>query len=63
MLEMLRSPYGEERLSRISVFEWNKRFKDGRVSLQDDERLKTMSTAFFMLKISFIMSLCRKNRL
>jgi hypothetical protein len=27
--EMLKSAYGEEHLSRTSVFEWHKRFKDG----------------------------------
>jgi hypothetical protein len=35
---MLKSVYGEECLSRTSVFEWRKRFKAGRESLQDDER-------------------------
>jgi hypothetical protein len=27
--ETLRSAYGEERLSRTSVFEWHKRFEEG----------------------------------
>jgi hypothetical protein len=45
---MLKSAYSEECLSKISVFEWHKRLKNGRVSLQDDERLNTMLTAFFM---------------
>jgi hypothetical protein len=35
--EMLKSAYGEECLSRTSVFKWHKRFKEGRESLQDDE--------------------------
>jgi hypothetical protein len=35
--EMLKSAYGEEYLSRTSVLEWHKRFKEGRGSLQDDE--------------------------
>jgi hypothetical protein len=36
--EMLKSAYGEECLSRTSVFEWHEWFKEGRESLQDDER-------------------------
>jgi hypothetical protein len=35
--EMLKSAYGEEYLSRTSVFEWHKRFKEGQKSLQDDD--------------------------
>jgi hypothetical protein len=35
--EVLKSMYGEECLSKISVFEWHKRFKEGRESLRDDE--------------------------
>jgi transposase len=36
--EMLKRAYGEECSSRTSVFEWHKRFKEGRESLQDDVR-------------------------
>jgi transposase len=36
--EMLRNAYGEESLSRTTVFEWHKMFKEGRESLQDGER-------------------------
>jgi transposase len=36
--EILKSAYGEEYLSRTSVFEWHKRFKERRESLQVDER-------------------------
>jgi transposase len=38
MFEMLKSAYGEECLSRTSVFEWHKNFKEGRESLQDNAR-------------------------
>jgi hypothetical protein len=37
MFEMLKSSYGEECLSRTSVFEWHKCFKEVRESLRDDE--------------------------
>jgi hypothetical protein len=35
MSQMLKSGYGEECLSSTGVFEWHKRFKEGRASLQD----------------------------
>jgi hypothetical protein len=35
---MLKYAYDEECLSRTSVFEWHKMFKEGRESLQGDER-------------------------
>jgi transposase len=38
MFVMLKSAYGEECLSRTSVSECHKRFKEGRESLQDDQR-------------------------
>jgi hypothetical protein len=36
-LEMLRETFGEHYLSRTAVFQWNSRFKAGRVSVEDDE--------------------------
>jgi transposase len=36
--EMLKNAYGEECLSKTSVFEWHKRFKDGREFLQGYQR-------------------------
>jgi hypothetical protein len=43
--EMLKNAYGEECLSRTSVFEWHKRFKEERESLQDDQREDRPSTS------------------
>jgi hypothetical protein len=43
---MLKSAYGEECWSRTSVFEWNKRFKEGRNLLQDDDRKGRLSTVY-----------------
>jgi transposase len=36
--EMLQTVCGDEALSRSCVFDWFKRFKDGREDLQDDPR-------------------------
>jgi hypothetical protein len=35
--EMLHEASGEHSLSRTAVFEWHLRFKDGQVSVEDDE--------------------------
>ena len=35
---MLQSAFGASCVNRASVFEWHKRFKEGRVSVRDDER-------------------------
>jgi hypothetical protein len=35
--EMLRNVYNDEALSRSNIFEWFKRFKDGRENLQGDQ--------------------------
>jgi transposase len=43
--EMLQTAYGDEALSRSSVFEWFKRFKDGREDLQVDQRSGRPSTS------------------
>ena len=36
--EMLRTAFGASCTNRASVFEWHKRFSDGRESVRDDER-------------------------
>ena len=35
---MLQNALGPSCTNRVSVFEWHKRFKEGRVSVRDDER-------------------------
>ena len=34
---MLQTAFGSSCMNRASVFEWHKRFKDGRESMRDDE--------------------------
>jgi transposase len=43
--EMLKNVYSEECLSRTSASEWHKRLKEGRESLQGDERKGRPSTS------------------
>ena len=38
MYGMLRTAFGPSCINRASVFEWHKRFKEGRESVRDDER-------------------------
>ena len=35
---MLQTAFGPSCMNRASVFEWHKRFKEGRESMRDDER-------------------------
>ena len=35
---MLQTAFGQSCMNRASVFEWNKRFKEDRESVRDDER-------------------------
>jgi hypothetical protein len=46
-LQMLTEAYGADAMKNSSVFEWHKRFKQGREDVKDDERsghLKTHQT-------------------
>ena len=38
MYGMLQAAFGPSCMNRASVFEWHKRFKEGRESVRDDER-------------------------
>ena len=37
---MLQTTFGASCMNRASVFEWHKRFKEGRESVRDDERCR-----------------------
>jgi hypothetical protein len=47
---MLKSAYGEECLSRTSVFEWRKMFKEAQKLRMQKSLMKTLLTAFFDAK-------------
>ena len=38
MYGMLQTAFGASCMNQVSVFEWHKRFKEGRESVRDDER-------------------------
>ena len=41
---MLQTAFGASYMNRASVFEWHKRFKEGRESVRDDGRSKEVRT-------------------
>lgn len=43
--EMLQQAYGDDAMSRARCFDWHSRFKNGRTSLDDDERSGRPSTS------------------
>ena len=44
-LQLLRTAYGDAVLSSAQVFRWHKAFKDGRESVEDEQRVGRTSTA------------------
>jgi transposase len=54
---MLETVYGDEALSRSSVFEWIKRFKDECEKLQDDSRSGRPSTSRNADKIANVLEM------
>ena len=43
--EMLKIAFGEEAMCRTQTYEWRKRFKEGRTSVDDDPRSGRPSTS------------------
>ena len=51
MYEMLQTAFRPSCMNQVSVFEWHKRFKEGRKSVRDDEwrgRSKEVNTPEFI---------------
>ncbi|KAJ8960882.1 hypothetical protein NQ318_020181 [Aromia moschata] len=59
---MLKGMYGNECLSRIQVFEWFKRFKEGRETTEDDPRPGQLSKSKTDENIEKISKLIREDR-
>jgi len=45
VVEMLNIAFGESAMSKTRVYEWYKRFQEGREDVEDDERLGRPSTS------------------
>ncbi|GFV37897.1 protein GVQW3 [Trichonephila clavipes] len=59
---LLKEVYGSECLSRARVFEWSKRFKDGRQDVEDDSRPGRPSTSKTDENVEKVASLIRSDR-
>ena len=64
--QMLLLAYGDETMSRARVFEWFKRFKEGRTTVESDEREGRPSTSrnefFSTVKVLSIVSMLQKDK-
>ena len=59
---MLNTAYGDVAMKRATCFRWHKRFKKGRLSVEDDERSGCLSTSTNDPYIDEINRLVRANR-
>ena len=59
---MLNTAYGDVAMKRATCFRWHKRFKNGRLSVEDDERSGRSSTSTDDPHIDEINTLVRVNR-
>uniref|UniRef100_A0AAG5CPD5 Mos1 transposase HTH domain-containing protein n=1 Tax=Anopheles atroparvus TaxID=41427 RepID=A0AAG5CPD5_ANOAO len=61
-IRMLRLAYGDETMNRTSVFEWHKKFKDGRANVQDDARAGRPVSVTIEENVTKVGNLLRSNR-
>ena len=59
---MLKQAYGDAALGRTATFEWHRRFREGRVAIEDDERSRRPATSVNDEHIDRIRTLVRENR-
>ena len=59
---MLQAAFGASCMNRVSVFEWHKRFKEGRESLRDDERCERSKEVRTQQLIGLIGNFMDKDR-
>jgi len=60
--DLLKKVYGDECLSRTQLFEWFKRFKEGREEIGDDQRPGRPSTSKTEANIEKVGEIIRQNR-
>ena len=61
-LGMLQEVYGDETMSRSRVFEWHKRFKEGREDVEDDSRSGRPSTSRTADNVERVKQMVRGDR-
>ena len=61
-LEMLQEVYGDETMSHSRVFEWHKRFKEGREDVEDDSKSGRLSTSRTANNVERVKQMVRGDR-
>ena len=61
-VELIQKAYGDAVLSRTTIFEWHKRFREGRESVKDDERSGRPSTSRTYDNIAAIDKMVKEDR-
>jgi transposase len=60
--EMLKIAFGEDAICRTQTYEWWKRFKEGRTSVDDDQRSGRPSTSKTDDNVANVREVIRSNR-
>jgi len=60
--QLLTEAYGKDCMFRARVFEWHKRFSEGRESVKDDDRPGRQRTAVIDDNIEKVRDVIRKDR-
>jgi len=60
---MLKEAFGEQSLSQVRTFEWFKRFKDGKESVEDDKHSGWPSTCTTPEKIMKVREVILEDRI
>ena len=61
-LQLWQKVHGDEAMSRLRVFEWCKRFKEGREDVEDDPRSGRPSTPRTDVNIKHVRQMLQKDR-
>ena len=60
--KLLQDVYGDDTMSRTCLFEWHRRFKEGRVEVEDDRRSGRPSTSRTDENVESVRQKVRSNR-
>ena len=61
-LKLLQEVYGDNTMSRIRLFEWHRRFKEGREEVKDDHRSGRPSTSRTDENVERVIQKVQSNR-
>jgi hypothetical protein len=61
-VELIQKAYGDAAFSRITIFEWHRRFREGRESVKDDEHSGRLTTSRTDDNIATIDKMVKEDR-